>query len=45
MNAQRKLWMSVGMWAVASAACAGTFALYLNPHFALDLATRVWACF
>jgi hypothetical protein len=24
---------------------AVVFASYLNPHLALELATRVWACF
>lgn len=34
------------IWYTASiVACLATFALYLNPHFALDLATKVWACF
>jgi hypothetical protein len=34
------------LWAgLALTACAATFSLYLNPHFALDVATRVWACF
>jgi len=33
-------------WALlASAALAAVFLSYLNPHFAVDLANRVWACF
>lgn len=33
-------------WAVlAAAALALVFLSYLNPHFAVDLANRVWACF
>jgi hypothetical protein len=32
-------------YGAALLACAVTFTLYLNPHFALELATRVWACF
>jgi hypothetical protein len=24
---------------------AAVFASYLNPHMALDIANRVWACF
>jgi hypothetical protein len=41
----------VGLWrrllggAAALAALAVVFVSYLNPHLALDLATRVWACF
>jgi hypothetical protein len=32
--------------AVAIAAALGaTFAAYLNPHLAFELANRVWACF
>lgn len=45
MSSAHRTWMPVAVWTAALAACAGTFALYLNPHFALDLATRVWACF
>ena len=33
------------VWAAAAAALAGTFALYLQPHFLVDLADRVWSCF
>ena len=29
----------------AAAALAAVFAAYLSPHFAVDLATRFWACF
>jgi hypothetical protein len=32
-------------WAVAAALLAAVFASYLNPHLALDIANRVWACF
>lgn len=32
-------------WAAALLALAGVFAAYLNPHLAVDLANRVWACF
>ena len=32
-------------WAAAAAALAAVFAAYLSPHFAVDLATRFWACF
>jgi hypothetical protein len=29
----------------AAVVLALTFLAYLNPHLALDLATRLWACF
>lgn len=32
-------------WAAATAALAAVFAAYLSPHFAVDLASRFWACF
>lgn len=32
-------------WVVAVAALAAVFASYLNPHMAVDIANRVWACF
>jgi hypothetical protein len=32
-------------WAAALVALAAVFASYLNPHLALDIANRVWACF
>ena len=35
----------IGMALLAAAALAGVFIGYLNPHFAVDLANRVWACF
>jgi len=38
-------WRRVLGAAAAAAALAAVFASYLNPHLALDLATRVWACF
>ena len=38
-------WRRVGIWAVALAALAAVFAAYLDPHLAVDLANRVWACF
>jgi hypothetical protein len=30
---------------VALAALGAVFLAYLNPHLAVDLANRVWACF
>jgi hypothetical protein len=35
----------VAAWAVAAVALAAVFASYLNPHLALDIANRIWACF
>jgi len=35
----------LAVWAAVSAALAAVFAAYLDPHLALDLASRVWACF
>lgn len=32
-------------WTAALAVLALVFAAYLNPHLAVDLANRVWACF
>lgn len=32
-------------WAMAAAVLAAVFASYLNPHLALDIANRIWACF
>jgi len=39
-----RLWRALA-WAVAAAALAAVFALYLSPHLVVDLANRVWACF
>ena len=33
------------LWLTALAALALVFASYLNPHLAVELANRVWACF
>ena len=35
----------VAAWATAVGVLAAVFASYLNPHMALDIANRVWACF
>jgi hypothetical protein len=35
----------LGVALLAAAALAVVFVAYLNPHFAVDLANRVWACF
>ncbi|MBL8329850.1 MAG: hypothetical protein JNJ71_13455 [Rubrivivax sp.] len=38
-------WARASLWVAAALALAAVFMAYLNPHLALDLATRVWACF
>lgn len=35
----------LGLALLAAAALAAVFLSYLNPHLAVDLANRVWACF
>lgn len=35
----------IALWGLGAAALAATFAAYLSPQFAFDLATRAWACF
>lgn len=35
----------IGSWLLAAAALAAVFLSYLDPHLAVDLANRVWACF
>jgi hypothetical protein len=43
MTKQHRRWIG---WAAALAALGAVFAAYLNPHLAVDLASRVWAaCF
>lgn len=32
-------------WVAVAAALGLVFASYLNPHWQLDLAQRIWACF
>lgn len=32
-------------WALAALVLAGVFQSYLSPHLAVDLASRLWACF
>ncbi|HNU11759.1 MAG TPA: hypothetical protein PKJ45_10440 [Rubrivivax sp.] len=32
-------------WTLALLVLAAVFAAYLNPELAVDLASRVWACF
>jgi hypothetical protein len=33
------------MWMAVAVALAAVFAAYLSPHLAVDLASRLWACF
>lgn len=33
------------LWALALLVLGAVFAAYLDPHLAVDLATRVWSCF
>jgi type VI protein secretion system component VasF len=41
----RAPWARLLWWGLAAVCLALTFLAYLNPHLALDLANRVWACF
>ncbi len=41
----KALWIRLGLWALALSVLAGVFISYLQPHLAVDLANRVWACF
>jgi len=38
-------WRRIAGAVAATLLLALTFLAYLSPHFALDLATRLWACF
>ncbi len=33
------------LWGAAGVVLAAVFAAYLEPHLAVDLANKVWACF
>lgn len=33
------------LWTAALGLLAAVFVAYLDPHLAVDLANRVWACF
>jgi hypothetical protein len=37
--------MRLVLGSAAAALLAAVFVAYLNPHLAVDLANRVWACF
>ncbi|HEX6016949.1 MAG TPA: hypothetical protein VFZ28_02510 [Burkholderiaceae bacterium] len=41
---RRPRWRAVA-WMAAAAVLAAVFVAYRNPHFIVDLANRVWACF
>lgn len=43
MRARR--WTTVLLAIAGVAALAAVFLSYLDPHLAVDLANRVWACF
>jgi len=40
----RPRWRTAG-WLAVAAVLAAVFVAYRNPHFVVDLANRVWACF
>jgi hypothetical protein len=40
----RPRWVRAGVWGAALLALAAVFTAYLNPHLAVDIANRVWAC-
>ena len=41
----KRLLLRAAGWVAAAAVLAAVFAAYLSPHFAVDLASRFWACF
>ncbi len=41
----RSVYVRLLVWALAIFALGAVFAAYLNPHLAVDLALRFWACF
>lgn len=40
-----RTWQRLFGWSLALALLMGVFALYLQPHFMVQLAQQVWACF
>ena len=40
-----KRWLGWSAALLAALALGAVFLAYLNPHLAVDLANRVWACF
>lgn len=45
MTATTARWVRGAAWAAALLVLAAVFAAYLDPHMAVDIANRVWACF
>ena len=41
MTPRQRVWVG----ALAASALAGVFMLYTQPHFMVQLANQVWACF
>lgn len=41
----KPIWVRLGIWSVALLVLTLVFLSYLQPHLAVDLANRVWACF
>lgn len=41
----KPIWWRALAWLAALAVLSAVFMAYLSPHLAVDLATRVWACF
>ncbi|MCY7316520.1 MAG: hypothetical protein LH480_13125 [Rubrivivax sp.] len=37
--------LHIAVWALVAVALAAVFVAYLDPHLAVDIASRVWACF
>jgi hypothetical protein len=35
----------IAIWVLAGVALVAVFMAYLNPHLAVELANRFWACF
>ena len=41
----RRTVVRAALWLAAGTALAAAALAYLNPHLAVDLANRLWACF
>jgi hypothetical protein len=41
----KPMWLRALAWLLALAVLSAVFMAYLSPHLAVDLASRVWACF
>ncbi len=44
-RAAARLWQRAVVWTVVLAALLGTFALYNQPGFLVNLADQIWSCF